>query len=105
MKVFGGKPRSTKWPSLRKKFLTENPFCAACGNTKPAQMEVHHIYPYSFPDGDKRELEWDNLVTLCNGPGKCHFVWGHLLSWSSYNPNVIMDVKRFYRKVETRPFK
>lgn len=103
MKVFGGKPRSPRWAGIRKAFLIEHPFCAGCGNAKPDQLECHHIYPYHLPDGDQKELDWSNLITLCTGPAKCHFILGHLLSWKSWNPDVIMDAKRFYRKIETRP--
>lgn len=67
-------------------------------------LEVHHIYPYHLPDGKKMELEFSNLVTLCMGPAKCHFVLGHLLSWNSYNLDVLIDARRYYRKIETRPF-
>jgi len=99
-RIFAGKPRSPRWQSVRKSFLIENPFCLACGEAKQDKLEVHHIHPYHLPGGEDKELDWSNLVTLCT---RCHFIFGHLLSWKSWNPDVIMDARRYYRKVETRP--
>lgn len=102
-RVFGGKPRSGRWGTVRRAFLAEHPFCAACGNAQPDQLEVHHIHPYHLPGGEGLELEWSNLITLCCGSGKCHFVLGHLLSWKSWNADVVMDAGRYFAKVVKRP--
>jgi cytochrome c553 len=70
--------RSSKWPALRRAYLTANPTCAACGG--PATV-VHHVLPFHlYP---KLELEWGNLMAFC---GECHFVVGHRGNWRDYNP-------------------
>lgn len=90
--------RSSSWKKVRKDFLRSNPKCAACGRTE--DLEVHHIVPYYI---DKtKELDETNLITLC---GKnCHFVFGHLFDWKSWNEDVIDDCKKFRRKVINRPY-
>lgn len=91
--------RSPKWTNLRKKHLEKNNVCAACGRDK--KLEVHHIEPVHInPD---RELDPTNLVTLCDNP--CHFVFGHLMNYKSWNQEVIGDCERYYEKVRSRPNK
>jgi len=94
-----GIPRSGKWPGVRTQFLKMNPFCAACGSTE--KLEVHHEIPYHLDRS--KELDFENMITLCMGSGRCHFVHGHLLNWRSHNRDVRMDSVRYYRKIETRP--
>ena len=61
-------------------------------------LQVHHIEPFhTNPD---KELDENNLITLCS---TCHFVFGHLKKWQSYNPDVLVDVETFNRKIENRP--
>lgn len=89
--------RSYKWSSVRKEFLKLNPCCAICGSCmKP---EVHHIIPVHMDSS--KELEFDNLITLCDK--YCHFIFGHLMNWKSYNPNIIEDSKIFNNKITNRP--
>ena len=91
--------RASGWSKLRREFLAEHPTCAACGTRK--KLEVHHVESVSqAPD---KELEKGNLLTLCEGSMKCHFVWGHLGSWRSINITARDDVAEFRRKVEERP--
>jgi len=91
--------RSPKWRDIRKKFLEENPSCAACG--KDSKVEVHHIEPVHLnPD---RELDKNNLITLCDSP--CHFVFGHLLNYKSWNESVVSDSTVYLNKVKNRPSK
>lgn len=98
--ILGSQPRSKKWSSVRKEFLKKNPSCAACGNKKLADLEVHHIKPYwVFPF---LELIEENLIVLCEGPANCHFVWGHLLNWKAWNPKVKSDAKAFMQKIKQR---
>lgn len=84
--------RSPKWPKVSKKHLDAHPFCIACGNANRKLLVVHHIKPYSlFPED---ELNPENLVTMCEGSDvlnglNCHLLFGHLLSWTSSNPNVV----------------
>jgi 5-methylcytosine-specific restriction endonuclease McrA len=81
-----GTPRSGGWNSLRDRFIEENNECLACG--KKDDLECHHIL--DFANYPELELEWSNLVTLCQ---RCHLVIGHLNSYHRVNPNVIHDSK------------
>lgn len=91
--------RSPKWSTVRKQHLKENPSCKACGKSK--NVEVHHIEPVHLcPD---KELDRDNLVTLCADP--CHIVFGHFLDFKSWNINVIKDCEVYYNKVKNKPLK
>lgn len=90
--------RSSKWSSLRKSFLETNNFCAACGGT--IFLEVHHIEP--FHENPSLELDTNNLITLCDKPGKdnCHLEIGHLGSFKSKNPNVREDAAKALEKTK-----
>lgn len=89
--------RSPKWQKIRQKHLADNPCCAACGScNKP---EAHHIIPVHV-DQDK-ELELDNLITLCDK--YCHFIFGHLMNWKSYNQSIVNDAESFKNKLLNRP--
>ena len=91
-----GRPRSSRWKALRKRFIRQNPRCEACGAGN--DLEAHHIFPYHlFPE---LELEEGNLITLC---GTCHFVFGHLKDWGSYDPHVRMTAKWYRGRVDERP--
>jgi hypothetical protein len=92
-------PRSSKWSKVRKQHLEKQPVCQVCGGDE--LLEVHHISPF-HNDPDK-ELDADNLITLCNGKFKCHFLFGHLLSWKSYNSTVVEDAKIWSEKIKNRP--
>ena len=94
---FGAK-RSALWLAVREKYLWEHPTCECCEGRK--NLEVHHIKPvHLFPE---LELMMSNLVTLCERM-KCHFAFGHLYSWRSYNPNIKEDLKMWNEKVRSRP--
>jgi 5-methylcytosine-specific restriction endonuclease McrA len=91
--------RSAKWSKIRKEHLSKNPSCFACGRS--SKVEVHHIEPVHInPD---KELDPDNLVTLCDSP--CHIVFGHFLDYKSWNPRVIEDCMVYYKKYNNRPYK
>jgi hypothetical protein len=91
--------RSSLWKSVRENHLKNNKFCAACGRTD--NLEVHHIIPYQLDPS--KELDPNNLITLC---GKyCHFVFGHLMDWKSWNENVIQDSSQYYIQKNNRPYK
>lgn len=89
--------RSPQWPKIRKQHLAKYPCCMACGSSiKP---EVHHIIPvYKDPT---KELDPDNLITLCDK--YCHFIFGHLMNWKSYNIDVKKDCIFFNHKIKQRP--
>ena len=90
--LFGGKPRSGSWPRVRREHLKKEPACIACGRSR--DVEVHHVVPFS--EKPELELDPDNLVTLDT---PCHFVFGHLLNWSSSNPHVRDDATAYRRRI------
>jgi len=91
--------RSPKWSSVRKEHLNNQPTCAACGRNK--KLEVHHIEPvHCNPD---RELDPSNLITLCDDP--CHFIFGHLMDYKSWNKYVIEDCELYLNKIKNKPYK
>ena len=94
----GAPPRSGSWKKVRDGFIKKNPTCAACGGTEG--LECHHKTPYHIDPS--KELDEDNLITLCKMSGNCHYVWGHLLNWRAYNPTVTQDAKAFLEKINKR---
>lgn len=104
LSLLGGrrKPlRSPLWPSVRKRHLRANPRCAACGGID--DVEVHHIYPVSWPGGKDSELLTENLISLCEKRG-CHLRIGHLGDYRARNPDVVADAAAMYQKVKNRPY-
>lgn len=85
--------RSGQWPRVRREHLEREPACAACGRT--AKLEVHHVQSYS--QHPELELEPSNLLTMCADP--CHFVHGHLMSWTRINPHVREDAARYLQRL------
>ena len=89
--------RSSKWPAVAREHLRLHPRCELCGGTK--QVVPHHVFPvHAYPE---RELDPGNLFSLCNA-NSCHFLAGHLLLWSAWNPNVVEDVRDWRIKIMTR---
>ena len=95
-KIYG---RSPKWRSVRNQHVGDNPKCAACGRT--TDLEVHHIVPYHI--NPNRELDPTNLITLCGK--RCHFVFGHLMDWKSWNENVVRDSTLYLLAKINRPYR
>ena len=91
--------RSPKWRSVRNKHVEDNPTCAACGRRDG--LEVHHIVPYHVDPS--RELDPTNLITLCGK--RCHFVFGHLMDWKSWNENVVRDSTLYLLAKTNRPYR
>lgn len=90
--------RSSRWPTVRAAHLKSHPTCAACGGK--SKLEVHHILPvHVYPN---RELDTENLITLCDKRG-CHFAFGHLYDWKSWNAGVVGCVDGWLRLVRVRP--
>ncbi|MEI7509758.1 MAG: HNH endonuclease signature motif containing protein [Flavobacterium sp.] len=90
--------RSTQWKKIRDKLVKEQPFCSACGSGK--KLQVHHIEPFHVnPD---KELDTSNMIVLCVN---CHFVFGHLMDYSSWNIDVAADSTVYLDKVKKRPYK
>lgn len=89
--------RSPKWSKVRRLHLDKEPCCRACGSClKP---EVHHIVPVHIDES--KELDLDNLITLCDK--YCHFIFGHLMDWKSWNVNVVKDTTIYFNSISTRP--
>ena len=89
--------RSSKWPALEKKFLKENPACAACGSL--TDLNVHHMKPFHLHP--ELELEPTNLITLCMGKTtECHIKLGHGGDFKAYNPNVEEDVAEVKKNIK-----
>jgi 5-methylcytosine-specific restriction protein A len=89
--------RSPSWNKTRKEHLANFPECAACG--RKDDLEVHHIVPYHVDSS--RELDPNNLITLCDK--YCHFIFGHLMDWKSWNVNVLEDSNTYRLAKQSRP--
>lgn len=89
--------RSPKWREIRSEHIKQQPQCQACYSIK--SLEVHHIEPYHI--NPERELDLNNLITLCK---TCHFVFGHLMDYKSWNKNVVEDCKNYSQKIIGRPY-
>lgn len=97
-----GKLRSGRWPAVRKQHLDAHPHCEVCGSS--AKVEVHHIEPFHIQPA--RELDPDNLITLCEvnkGGVNCHLFIGHLGNYRSYNVEVRADSLNWSDKIKNRP--
>lgn len=86
-----GTKRSSKWPTVRKEHLKNNPTCAICNGKE--KVEVHHIKPFhKYPE---LELDPNNLITLCESKSfgiTCHLAIGHGGNYKRTNPTVVQDV-------------
>lgn len=90
--VLKGKPlalRSSKWHTVRDRFLLTHNTCAACGGMN--KLQVHHKQPFHLHP--ELELDPTNFITLCEGNNKCHLEIGHHGNWKSYNPRVVEEAK------------
>ena len=97
--AFASKPRSSQWKKTRASHLEANGMCLACGGR--VSLEVHHLMPYHL--APELELDPNNLITLCESASHCHWTFGHLLNWRSYNENAKADAIAFFQKVLNRP--
>lgn len=97
-----GAPRSSKWATVRDKYL-KGKKCACCG--RKTNLNAHHIKPFHlFPE---LELSLSNLIPLCEGgPLNCHFYVGHAgASWSKYHPDpwaAIESMKGFLKSLKAQ---
>jgi 5-methylcytosine-specific restriction protein A len=98
------KGNNTEWERLKKRYMILHPDCAVCGERNPRKLVVHHIKPYHiFPE---LELDEDNLITLCEGDrhsANHHLFVGHLMSYKSFNENVVEDAATWREKIRKRP--
>lgn len=96
MRMILGAKRSPQWDRLRDRVVRDAGECQACNAKKG--LEAHHKTPvHVWPEG---ELIEDNLIVLCRD---CHFTFGHLRDWSSWNVDVEKDCQEYRKKVEARP--
>ena len=92
-----GASRSPLWEQTRKDYeKTSIKVCPVCGTIK--RIELHHILPFHLYPA--LELVFTNLMWLCRD---CHYRWGHLWSWRSYNSNVLEDTEIWKEKIKNRP--
>jgi hypothetical protein len=93
-----GKKRSSKWRTVRKHFLKDNPTCAACGSSK--KLEIHHLKPFhSHPE---LELVKSNLITLCENKKYgicCHQLVGHRGNYRKINENCERDAEYWHEQI------
>jgi 5-methylcytosine-specific restriction protein A len=95
-----GTRRSGEWSRVRDDHIKEHPVCEVCGGRD--NLNVHHVEPYHLHP--EKELDPTNLITLCEAPGhNCHFIFGHLLNWRSFNSHVREDAAIWREKIHTRP--
>ena len=71
----------------------------ACGSCK--KPEVHHIVPVHL--APQLELDPENLITLCDK--YCHFIFGHLMNYKSWNVDVLEDSKAYLQKIKDKRYK
>lgn len=96
MRMILGTPRSPGWDRLRDKVVKSAGECQACNSTRG--LEAHHMTPvHVWPQG---ELVETNLIVLCRD---CHFTFGHLRDWASWNVDVEKDCAEYRKKIEARP--
>lgn len=108
-----GNERSGKWPTIRNRFVENNPVCEACGSRM--NLNVHHVVPFHV--APELELETSNLITLCAGCEvsdgyNCHFRIGHDPdgpdgplgpNWKLSNPNVRQDAQKHRDSIGISP--
>jgi len=93
-----GHKRSPLWPSVRRAHLIMEKTCQWCGCDK--SLEVHHIKP--FHEEPKLELEFYNLITLCEHIGEqCHLEHGHAHNWKKSVPSVREDCEKHKKEMRS----
>ena len=91
----GGAERSPQWPRVRREWLEKHPNCAVC-EKKPC--EVHHQLPFHLDPS--LELAESNFISLCRDH---HFLFGHLLNWSSFDAEVEVNSRVMHDRIKNRP--
>lgn len=95
-----GLKRSPQWDEVEQAFLARNNFqCAMCSITGRGLVQVHHIAPFHYissPNIQRGDLELNpqNLVPLCQGPGTNdhHELVGHLGDFQFFNEGARADM-------------
>ena len=92
----GGQMRSPKWGTVRREYLKTHPFCEVCGGDD--DLDIHHCVPFHLKP--MLELEEINLITLCTPH---HLLFGHYMSWKSWNEYVRDDAVAWRTRILNRP--
>lgn len=92
-----GAKRSGRWPAVQRAFIAKHPRCAVCGGTE--KLNAHHIQPFEYGGP---ELDESNLITLCCGTFNCHLLFGHLGSYTGWNPLVRADAEIWRFRLKAR---
>ena len=82
-----GQTRDPHWDALAKEWKRLHPTCAACGESR--EIQVHHKVPFHIDRS--KELDFNNLISLCGPTHHCHLIFGHLWYWQKYNEFVEED--------------
>jgi len=90
--------QSWEMTKVKRAHILANPQCEICGYRE--NLEAHHIRPlHLFPN---LYCTKENFVTLCDFGNKgCHLKFGHLGSFTNYNPNIqelIVSIRTFYKE-------
>lgn len=96
-----GARRSDRWLEVRAEHIERQPTCLVCGGS--TKLQVHHLVPFHVaPD---KELEPDNLVTLCERKKyglNCHLLIGHLGNYRRINASCLSDIAEWRTKLRGR---
>ena len=95
-----GAIRSAKWSKVRNDFIKKHPYCEVCGKKGTLLMpnNIHHIFPFHLKP--MLELQESNLITLCPPH---HLLFGHLMSWKSWEKDVRENAAIWRKKILERP--
>lgn len=91
--------RSPLWPAKRREHIRREPCCQACGAW--GDLEVHHLWPVSFPNGKEAELVDANLITMCRA---CHLEHGHSFDYAARNVHCREDCARMRSRIRLRQY-
>jgi hypothetical protein len=83
--------RDHRWHAFKNKII-EGKRCSICGSDK--NLTGHHKKPFfQYPE---LELDPENIEVLCENPSRnCHFVFGHLMNWQTYNDDLANTITYF----------
>jgi 5-methylcytosine-specific restriction protein A len=83
--------RDHRWNDFKNK-LVAGKKCAICGSVE--NLTGHHKKPFfQYPE---LELDPANIEILCENPSRnCHFIFGHLMNWRTYNDDLDNTIAYF----------
>lgn len=86
--------RGSRWASIRREMIRQNPFCGICGNMDE-KLEVHHIIPYNLTYDNRKT----NLIPLCHD---CHIAIAHLTKKIMKKDCDLKSTKEYLGKIFSR---